>query len=216
MFCGKCGTENNDNAAFCSNCGAKLKQSSPASTAASPLSASNNKNRKIGIIAAAAALVVIIILGTALFGGRSYKSTIDTYVTAQFDADAEAVFKLIPDKMMDYMLEEDGYDSRDLDDFIDEAGDMLQDQLDTLDSYLGEGWTSEYEILYTEDLKGDDLDAIKDSYEDTDVKVSAAKIVEVEMTVKADETESSNTLEIYLIKVGRSWYLDVMSMGGLF
>ena len=36
------------------------------------------------------------------------------------------------------------------------------------------------------------------------------------MTVKADETESSNTLEISLIKVGRSWYLDMMNMGGLF
>ena len=94
--------------------------------------------------------------------------------------------------------------------------ELLQEQLDSLDSYLGEGWTTEYEILYTEDLKGDDLDAIKDSYEDADIKVSAAKTVEVEMTVKADETESSNTLEISLIKVGRSWYLDMMNMGGLF
>ena len=57
---------------------------------------------------------------------------------------------------------------------------------------------------------------IKDAYEDADVEVSAAKNVEVELTVTADETESSNSLDISLVKIGRSWYLDMMSMGGLF
>ena len=48
------------------------------------------------------------------------------------------------------------------------------------------------------------------------MKVSAAKSVEVELTVTSDETESSNSLDVSLIKVGRSWYLDAMSMGNLF
>ena len=64
------------------------------------------------------------------------------------------------------------------------------------------------------DIKGDGLDDLKDAYEDADVKGSAGK--EVEITVIADETESSNSLDVSLIKVGRSWYLDVMSMGNLF
>lgn len=215
MFCGKCGAQNTDNAEFCTNCGAKLKKSSQTTVPVS-VPNQNDKNRKVGMIAVAVAAVVAIILGVVLFGGRGYKATVEKFVDAQFDADAEAIFDLMPEKMIDYALEQDGYDSNDLDDLIDEANEDLQDQLDSLDSYLGEGWKISYEILDTEDIKGDDLDDIKDAYEDADVKVSAAKDVEIEITVKADETESSNSLDVSLIKVGRSWYLDVMSMGNLF
>lgn len=215
MFCGKCGAQNADNAEFCTNCGAKLKKSAPTTAATVSVPNQNDKNRKVGMIAVAVAVVVIIILGVVLFGGRSYKATVEKFVDAQFDANAEAIFDLVPEKMIDYLLEQDGYYD-DLDDVIDDTNETLQDLLDSLDSYLGEGWKISYEILDTEDIKGDDLDDIKDACEDADVKVSAAKNVEIEITVKADETESSNSMDVSLIKVGRSWYLDAMSMGNLF
>ena len=207
MFCGKCGAQNADNTKFCKNCGAKLKNGAPAT---------NDKNRKVGMIAVAVAVVVVIILGVVLFGGRSYKATVEKYVDAQFDANAEAIFDLMPKKMIDYALEEEGHDSDDLDDLIEDANENIQDYLDTMDEYLGEDWKVSYEIIDTEDIKGDDLDEIKDSYEDADVEVSAAKEVELEITVKADEKEQSFSMDISLIKVGRSWYLDVMSMENLF
>lgn len=215
MFCGKCGAQNADNAEFCTNCGAKFKKSSSEKKVLT-VPDQNDKNKKIGIITVSVIVIIIAVIGSVLLGGRSYKATIEKFVDAEFKADAEAIFDLSPEKMIDYMLEQDGYDSDDLDDLIDDANETLQDQLDSLDSYLGEGWKISYEILDTEDIKGDDLDDIKDAYEDADVKVSAAKDVEIEITVKADETESSNSLDISLIKVGRSWYLDVMSMGDLF
>src|SRR5699024_619978 len=135
---------------------------------------------------------------------------------AQFDANAEAIIDLMPQKMMEYALEQEGYDPDDFNYLIDELNEELQDQLDSLDSYLGEGWKITYKILDDEDVKGADLDNIKNAYEDAGVKVSAAKSVEVELTVTSDETESSNSLDVSLIKVGRSWYLDAMSMGNLF
>lgn len=211
MFCGKCGTKNEDNAEFCRNCGSKLKNSTTIT-----IPTQDDKNRKIGMIAVAVAAVVIIILGIFLFGGRSYKSTVKKFVNAQFDGNAEAIFDLLPKKMLDYALEQDGYDSNDLDKLIDDANEELQEQIDSLDSYLGEGWKVSYEILDDENVKGDDLEDIKDGYEDADLKVSAAKNVELEVTVTAGDTESSNTQDISLIKVGRSWYIDVMSMGNLF
>lgn len=216
MFCGKCGTKNEDNVEFCTNCGVRLNKKIVPKSTAVPVANQNDKNRKVGIIAVAIAAVIVVILGVNLFGGRSYKATIEKFVDAQFDANAEAIFDLMPQKMIDYALEEDGYDSDDLDYLIDELNEELQDQLDSLDSYLGEGWKITYEILDDEDVKGEDLDDIKDAYEDADVKVSAAKSVEVELTVTSDETESSNSLDVSLIKVGRSWYLDAMSMGNLF
>lgn len=211
MFCGKCGTKNEDNAEFCRNCGSKLKNST---TITMPIQ--DDKNRKVGMIAVAVAAVLIILLGIFLFGGRSYKSTIKKFVDAQFDGNAEALFDLMPEKMIDYAMEQDGYDSDELDDLIDDANETLQEQIDSLDSYLGEGWKVSYEILDDEDIKSDDLDDIKEEYEDADIKVSAAKKVELEVTVTSGETESSNSLDVSLIKVGRSWYVDVMSMGNLF
>ena len=51
MFCGKCGAENQDNAEFCTNCGAKLNKGVKTNTVAVSLPNKNNKDRKVGMIA---------------------------------------------------------------------------------------------------------------------------------------------------------------------
>lgn len=216
MFCGKCGAKNEDHVAFCANCGAKLNGASSTSTVTLSTPSQNHQNRRVGIIAIAVVAVAVVLLGVFLFGGRSYKSTVEKYIDYQFDGNAEGIINLMPDKMLDYAMEQDGYAPSDLDEAIADMNDELQDQLDTLDSYFEEGWDISYKITDTEDVKGDDLDGIKDSYADADVKVSAAKSVEVELTITSGETESSNSMYIDLVKVGRSWYLDVASMGNLF
>lgn len=216
MFCGKCGVKNADDATFCTGCGAKLNGGQVTKNSTPVVVNSNDKNRKVGMIAVAVIAVIVIALIFTLFGGRSYKTTVEKFINAQFDADAEAIFELVPEKMIAYALEEEGYDEDELDEFIEEGNEELQDQLDYIERYLGEGWTVSYEILTVEDVTDDDLDDLKDDYEDIDIKVSVAKTVEVELTVKAGETETSNSLDISLIKVGRSWYLDLESMGGIF
>ncbi len=228
MFCGKCGTQNPDYAAFCKECGAQLSQKTVPANANTriPLkvkprpqrrhSAPKGKRRqdkKIGMIAVA---VIVLIAAIMLLGGRSCKSTIKQYVNAQFDVDAAAIFQLIPDNMIDYMLEDDGYDRDDLGDLIDDANEAIQDQIDSIERYLGEDWKFSYKIINAEDIKGDDLKDLKKDYKRMGVNISAAKTAEVDLTVKVGETESSNSMEIPLIKVGRSWYLDVNSMGSLF
>lgn len=216
MFCGKCGTKNADDAEFCTGCGAKLNRGEAVKAGTTIAPESNDKNRKVGIIAVAAIAVIVIVVAIALFGGRSYKATVNKFVNATFDSDAKAIFELIPDEMIDYALEEEGYDDDELDELIEEANEELQDQLDYIENYLGKDWKVSYEILSIEDVKGDDLDDLKDDYEDIDVKVASAKTIEVQLTVKAGETESSNSLDVSVIKVGRSWYLDLESMGNLF
>lgn len=216
MFCGKCGVKNADDATFCTGCGAKLNGAKPVVSGTSISVNPSDKNRKVGIIAVAVAAVVVVALIIGLFGGRGYKATVEKFVDAQFDADAEAIFELIPEKMIEYALEEEGYDEDELDEFIEEGNEELQDQLDYIERYLGEDWTVSYEILTVEDVTGDDLDDLKEDYEDMDIKVSAAKTVEIELTIKAGDTETGNSLDVSVIKVGRSWYLDLASMGGLF
>lgn len=216
MFCGKCGVQNTDDAMFCAGCGAKLNEDQPLSSDTPLVVNSGEKNRKIGMIAVCVIAVLLIGLLFILFGGRGYKTTVKKFVDAQFDADAKAIMQLIPDKMIDYVMEDEGYDEDDWDQFIEEGNESLESAMDSIDRYFGDDWKVSYEITDTEDVKGDDLADLKEDYKDIGIKVSAAKTVEVELTVKADETESSNTVDISLIKIGRSWYLDIESMGNIF
>ena len=201
MLCKKCGTENPDGAKYCSKCGKALNEKSTA-----------KKNREKGIVLALCVIVAVVLLVYTL-GGRSYKKTIDTFVTSQFAVDAQSIVELLPEKVVDKALEETGYSKTEL---VEETNDSLKKQVDYIDQYLGDDWKLSYKMTNVEDVTDDDLDDLKSNYEDINVKVSAAKTVEVEFTLKGDETEVSNSLEISVIKVDRSWYLDLYTMGNLF
>lgn len=201
MLCKKCGTENPDGAKYCSKCGKALNEKSTA-----------KKNREKGIVLAWCVIVAVVLLVYTL-GGRSYKKTIDTFVTSQFAVDAQSIVELLPEKVLDKELEETGYSKTEL---VEETNDSLKKQVDYIDQYLGDDWKLSYKMTNVEDVTGDDLNDLKSNYEDINVKVSAAKTVEVEFTLKGDETEISNSLEVSVIKVDRSWYLDLYTMGNLF
>ena len=201
MLCKKCGTENPDGAKYCSKCGKALNEKSTA-----------KKNREKGIVLALCVIVAVVLLVYTL-GARSYKKTIDTFVTSQFAVDAQSIVELLPEKVLDKELEETGYSKTEL---VEETNDSLKKQVDYIDQYLGDDWKLSYKMTNVEDVTGDDLNDLKSNYEDINVKVSAAKTVEVEFTLKGDETEISNSLEVSVIKVDRSWYLDLYTMGNLF
>ena len=201
MLCKKCGTENPDGAKYCSKCGKALNEKS-----------TGKKNREKGIVLALCVIVAVVLLVYTL-GGRSYKKTIDTFVTSQFAVDAQSIVELLPEKVLDKELEETGYSKTEL---VEETNDSLKKQVDYIDQYLGDDWKLSYKMTNVEDVTGDDLNDLKSNYEDINVKVSAAKTVEVEFTLKGDETEISNSLEVSVIKVDRSWYLDLYTMGNLF
>ena len=220
MFCGKCGTENSCDAGFCANCGAKLNRKNETQESYVSVVSQSDKNRKIGIIAVAVVIIAVVaslfFLFGGIFGGRSYEATVQQFIDCQFNGNVEGILELMPEKMITYAMEHDEYDSNDIDDLIDELDEQLHSQLDTLDNYLGEGWKASHEIVSVENVIGSELNDIKDAYSDADVEVSEAKNVEVEITVMADETEVSNSLDVAVVKVGNSWYLDAMSMGNLF
>ena len=168
MFCGKCGKENNDDAVFCTECGAPLNGNQPLlqEEAAKMADGASTKNRKIGVIAVAAAAVLVIAFGMLLFGGRSYKKTVNQYVNASFEADAKTIFKLIPAKAVKYGLEDAGYDAKDQKKAIREMKDSMQEQIDYLDRYLGKGWKTSYKITDRSDLRHHDGDEEAEAAED--------------------------------------------------
>lgn len=224
MFCGKCGTQNLDAAAFCKNCGARLNgQAKPAvkmetrvpENAQSQRPVVQNKrrqNKDMTKLVGIAAVAVVFLLVFVLFGGRGYKSTIKQYFNATMDGNAKKIVKLLPNKVVDYALEDGGYEKDELDDLIEDVGEELQYSIAMLDTFFGDNWKATYKIAETEKLTGDDLEDIRKEYKEIGVRVSAAKEVKLDLQFKYGDTEQSDTMYVDLIKVGRSWYLDVMNM----
>ena len=212
MFCTHCGTKNDEDANFCIECGRSLDEKK-----GFHIPGFNFRRKQIFV--AIAAVVLVVFVGNMLLGGRGYKKTIDMYMTASFEADAKTMFSLIPSKMLDYGLEESGYDSSDKRRLIKKIDDEMQSDIERVERSAGKKWKDikkSYNIVSVEKIKGYELDDIKDDYKDVGVKVSAAKFVEVEITVQMGETEATNSMDIQVIKVGKSWYMDIGSMSDLF
>ena len=169
MLCKKCGTENPDGAKYCSKCGKALNEKSTA-----------KKNREKGIVLALCVIVAVVLLVYTL-GGRSYKKTIDTFVTSQFAVDAQSIVELLPEKVLDKELEETGYSKTEL---VEETNDSLKKQVDYIDQYLGDDWKLSYKMTNVEDVTGDDLNDLKSNYEDINALLEQCgkQIVDREIT----------------------------------
>lgn len=218
MFCVNCGARIADDSKFCPECGAILNGGQVINNSMPGIKNTKNKNKKVGVIAVAVVAIAVIALIIGLFGGgRGYKSTVNKFLDAEFSANAAAIVRLLPDEVIDYILEEEGYDDDELKLFIEDMDEEIEDELDYLEKYLGEDFSVSWEILSVDAVTGRDMKNLKDDYEDNfDIEISAAKIVEVELTIEVEDIETSNTMEIGVIKVGRSWYLDIDSVDDIF
>lgn len=211
MFCGKCGTPIEDGAVSCSNCGAAVT-SAPASdgiVAPKGKTTINFKDPKVlGVLA-----VVAVILVFFLFGGRSYKSAVNDFMDGVLDANGSKILKCIPDKLIDEAMDESGMSKKEMGNYL---ADNLGSMFEYLDRYFDD-WSISYKITGTEKYDSDDLADIKEDYKDEyGVRVKDAMIVKIELTIKADGNKESQTMDLGVIKVGGSWYVDVENGGSFF
>lgn len=209
MFCEKCGTRNPDNAAFCGKCGAPLSGAS-AGGAVRATGAVKADNRKVGIAAAAVAAVVAVVLLFTLLGGRGYKATAEKFVDACFSSqtDAESVVDLLPEKLIDYAAVQAGYTR---DEVVEELDSEIRNATSYLASELGYDWKITGKIVSEKDLSESELERLQEYYDLCGVKLSAAKQLAVQLNVKSKsigELNNIETINITVIKSGRSWYVD--------
>ena len=223
MFCPKCGTQNTADSRFCAKCGAPMgsadnvygapqQSGAPAGYAGHADSPRRSGSRKgVLITAIAAALVVVTLLACWIFGvfGGGYEKTVDNFMDALLDMDAEGVVDTVNDKVLRVYIEDGDFTKRELIEEIDY--DMEDARYFIKES--GNSVKLDYEIVYTEDLRGEDLEEVKEMYyEEYGVKITAAKIVEVEVTMKAMGARESMELMLGLVEIGGSWYIDFESM----
>lgn len=211
-FCGNCGAQMDDNAIVCGNCGCNMSDNQPNFKPSDPEKAKANK-KKIKIIAGVGTAVIAVVLAVVIcvnfIGGRSYKSTIDTYITSSIEKpDAAAVLELFPDELLSKALMDEDMSRT-------EGIEQLQDTLDSAVEYIEEycdDWSVTWEIIDETDASKSEVKYLSEDCEDQfDFSVSAKKDVTVELNVEVTVDGNTDTrtqeMELTLIKSGKSWYL---------
>ena len=221
MFCKYCGEQTPDNAVFCKKCGGKLIDEKKIERNNERLVMNSSTRHKTGfkirpsIVVIVAVVLVLIIALSQLLGGRNYKKTVDIFFEAVLDGDGKEILKTLPDEMIEYLMEEEGFDSR------EEAEEELEDSIgnpkELLDNAYGDDWTYKYEIVNAEEYSSDELETLKETYQEEipDIKIKDAKKVTLKLTIEAEEIgEQSNTIDLSVIKIGKKWYKKTYFFGG--
>lgn len=226
MYCKYCGEQNPDHAMFCKKCGKKLNEEKKADPVmkdgmgySSNIPESPKKSIKVrpSVVVIIAAVLIVIVAATQLFGGRSYKKTVDMFITSIMQGDGKTLLKVIPEDLIEYGMKEDGITSRTA--LEEELEDAIGNPEESLKEVYGDDWSYSYKIVDTENFTSDELKDLKEEYhtELPDMKIKAAKRITIELSVKlGDEEEQSDTIDFSLIKIGRSWYIDFSSVGSIF
>lgn len=209
MYCGKCGTEITAGAAFCPNCGGRL------GTAADVQS--NARNKTIGI--AAVALVVAALVCGALFlrgkdgqsfFGNSEQDVINVLMDAYLKAEMSNVLEVIPEEI----LESDDLDGQEIQKIIEDGNESLQYIYSLYPSIFGDDWKMSYQVVTLEEVEKSKLREIRHTYKNYGVEldITAAKRAEIDLNVSGSKDNSSVEINLYLIEVKNSWYVDWTSL----
>ncbi len=216
-FCGNCGTELQDDAVVCSNCGVNIAPQQPEAAASAPASDATpgevavaaikdkslvfiNKMKSdkkfMGIVLGSIAGVILVIVLLCVLMGGGYKSAIENYFDAM-QGDYDAYVACMPEDVFDDYL-----------DYKDMSKKELKEEME--DSSDGDLKVS-YDILDTDELDEDDLDDIKDYLkENLDISkkdVTEAIEVELEVTLKYDGEKMSNETDVVVVKIDGDWYV---------
>ena len=161
----------------------------------------------------AAVVVVLVIAAVSLLGGRSDTATAERFFDAVFNADAEAIVDLIPPDLIEAAIEESGYSRAEVEEEFQQMASEMSYALGALDS-LGDGVDISYNAVDSEEMDPDQLRYLQEQYDALHVDVSDARTVEVELRVQMRSMglDESTTIDIPVIQVGRSWYIDVTNL----
>lgn len=201
MFCTKCGAKNEDGARFCVMCGEKQEVVAPERPKAFdkgiamkpvPEFRTHKKIRVIPVCVTLLLLLAVILFPKIILSGNAEKKIIKKFVDAQMSCDAEALLSMFPEEIFDKIYKEDGMSKMQFQSYIEKE---LKSAMQTVQETVGEDWKISYEILNITELQGEYFDDVKYLYiDELDMAIEAAKKAEVEIFVKAKDTESSRVV----------------------
>lgn len=183
------------------------------------LSKLNWEGKVLWLMVIAAAVAVFVFQLTMLcsafpdLGGRSYKKTVDQFVKAQFEGDSEKIVELLVPNYVPYIINHGKYESYDM--IIYTNNYRLREELSTFRKKYGENYKISYKIQRVKDAGGADLAFYQSAYREV-ADITDAKLVTVKITFKGKgwQDDEGYYTDISLVKVGRSWYLELVDTEG--
>ena len=214
MYCKKCGKQISDDSQFCCYCGARqtpivnnttINTSNKKTKIKIPL---KNKKIIIGIIA--------VVLACMIFGsivkGRSIENTIDLFMEAINDMDAEKMIDTMSEDHVNYLINKTSGGRAE---YIKEGNQYLLELKKGLLSEAGGGYSLDdisldYEIVSVRDCIEEEIDKLNETLQEENIDpVNNVKQVTISLTLKAgtSEVKSYNDIDMQMMKVKNKWYL---------
>ena len=213
MYCTKCGKQISDDSQFCCYCGARqtpivnnttINTSNKKTKIKIPL---KNKKIIIGIIA--------VVLACMIFGpivkGRSIENTIDLFMEAINDMDAEKMIDTMSEDHVNYLINKTSGGRAE---YIKEGNQYLELKKGLL-SEAGGGYSLDdisldYEIVSVRDCTQEEIDKLNETLQEENIDpVNNVKQVTISLTLKAgtSEIKSYNNIDMQMMKVKNKWCL---------
>ena len=214
MYCTKCGKQISDDSQFCCYCGARqtpivnnttINTSNKKTKIKIPL---KNKKIIIGIIA--------VVLACMIFGsivkGRSIENTIDLFMEAINDMDAEKMIDTMSEDHVNYLINKTSGGRAE---YIKEGNQYLLELKKGLLSEAGGGYSLDdisldYEIVSVRDCTEEEIDKLNETLQEENIDpVNNVKQVTISLTLKAgtSEVKSYNDIDMQMMKVKNKLYL---------
>lgn len=215
MYCTKCGKQISDDSQFCCYCGARqipiVNNNTPINTANKktkikiPL---KNKKIIIGIIVVVLACVII----RPMVKGRSIENTIDLFMEAINDMDAEKMIDTMSEDHVNYLINKTSGGRAE---YIKEGNQYLLELKKGLLSEAGGGYSLDdisldYEIVSVRDCTEEEIDKLNETLQEENIDpVNNVKQVTISLTLKAgtSEVKSYNNIDMQMMKVKNKWCL---------
>lgn len=211
MYCTKCGKQISDDSQFCCYCGARQtpivnnNTSNEKTKIKIPL---KNKKIIIGIIAAVLACMVIVPIAK----GRSIENTIDLFMEAINDMDAEKMIDTMSEDHVNYLINKTSGGRAE---YIKEGNQYLLELKKGLLSEAGGGYSLDdisldYEIVSVRDCTEEEIDKLNETLQEENIDpVNNVKQVTISLTLKAgtSEVKSYNDIDMQMMKVKNKWCL---------
>lgn len=214
MYCTKCGKQISDDSQFCCYCGARqtpivnnttINTSNKKTKIKIPL---KNKKIIIGIIVVVLACVII----RPMVKERSIENTIDLFMEAINDMDAEKMIDTMSEDHVNYMINKTSGGRAE---YIKEGNQYLLELKKGLLSEAGGGYSLDdisldYEIVSVRDCTEEEIDKLNETLQEENIDpVNNVKQVTISLTLKAgtSEVKSYNNIDMQMMKVKNKWYL---------
>lgn len=146
--------------------------------------------------------------------GRGVEETVELFIDGTFGLQYESARKVTHDKVFEALLAESGADESEYRTSTEEEYDELREFFEDYDmEYRG------YSIEKTEERDEKEFEKLKQKYEERfGVTIDEALAVKVNVIFyyAGNDEEAADPMDLFLVKIGKSYYIDTVSMGSVF